>query len=508
MTLLGARRDRQGPGRHPRDATPATQAEEKLRAPSSVSARPDRAPLDRAPSAPAGRARGREHAEARERGVRGLAALPRGAGRASGRSCSCSRTCTGPTTRCSTSSTSWRLGRRGVPLLVLVHGAARAARAAARVGRRQAERAHDLAVARSSDEETARLVAALLEQAGCSPRRRRPRCSRGPAGTRSTPSSTRACCSTRGDVVASCPETVQGIIAARLDALARRREALLQDAAVVGKVFWLGAVEAVEARRAGRPRSFSTPRAQGVRPARAPLRRSPARPSTRSATCSIRDVAYGQIPRAGRSRQARARPPRWIESLGRPEDHAEMLAHHYLQALELAEAAGLDTAALGVPAREALRDAGDRAAALYAVEAAERFYDAALRLWPHDDPERAELLFRRAVPSGRSARAIRPAWRRCATRSSRSATASRRAKRRCCLGQLLDPGHRDLADEHQRRAAALVAGAAPSRASASVLARRATRALLSATRRSASRSARRCVTWPKRWAGTRARASL
>ena len=40
-------------------------------------------------------------------------------------------------------------------------------------------------------------------------------------------------------------------------------------------------------------------------------------------------------------------------------------------------------------------------------------------------------------------------------------------------------GHGDLADEHQRRAAALVAGAAPSRASAWVLARRATRALLS-----------------------------
>ncbi len=63
-----------------------------------------------------------------------------------------------------------------------------------------------------------------------------------------------------------------------------------------------------------------------------------------------------------------------------------MLAHHYLEALELAEASGLDTGALGASARHALRDAGDRAAALYALDAAERFYDAALRLWPEDDP--------------------------------------------------------------------------------------------------------------------------
>src|SRR5262249_18500135 len=34
------------------------------------------------------------------------------------------------------------------------------------------------------------------------------------------------------------PETVQGIIAARLDALAAAEKALLQNAAVIGKVFW------------------------------------------------------------------------------------------------------------------------------------------------------------------------------------------------------------------------------------------------------------------------------
>ena len=38
---------------------------------------------------------------------------------------------------------------------------------------------------------------------------------------------------------------MQGIIAARLDGLGEEEKRLLQDAAVLGKVFWLGALEAV-----------------------------------------------------------------------------------------------------------------------------------------------------------------------------------------------------------------------------------------------------------------------
>src|SRR6185312_11129611 len=91
----------------------------------------------------------------------------------------------------------------------------------------------------------------------------------------------------------------------------------------------------------------------------------------------IRDVAYGQIPRGVRA-QKHQRVAAWIESLGRSDDQAELLAHHYLQALELTEATGLDTGRLSDSARYALRDAGERAASLYAVGAAERLYDAAL----------------------------------------------------------------------------------------------------------------------------------
>ena len=64
------------------------------------------------------------------------------------------------------------------------------------------------------------------------------------------------------------PETVQGIIAARLDALPEPEKELLQDAAVLGKVFWLGAVVRVGGLRAARGEERAArARAQGVRPA-------------------------------------------------------------------------------------------------------------------------------------------------------------------------------------------------------------------------------------------------
>ena len=110
----------------------------------------------------------------------------------------------------------------------------------------------------------------------------------------------------------------------------------------------------------------------------------------------VRDVAYGQIPRADRAARHRS-AAEWIEALSpdRSDDRADMLAHHYLSALELATAAGLDTADLNAPARAALRDAGDRAFALGAFRAAARTYDAALALWPEDDPVRPVLVVRR-----------------------------------------------------------------------------------------------------------------
>jgi tetratricopeptide (TPR) repeat protein len=184
----------------------------------------------------------------------------------------------------------------------------------------------------------------------------------------------------RGDLV-ELPETVQGIIAARLDALSQDEKRLLQDAAVVGKVFWLGALAAV----GGVPRwevediLHRLERKQFVQRARRPSVAGETEYAFRHVL--LRDVAYGQIPRSVRSKKHR-RAAAWIESLGRAEDHAELLADHYGNALEYARAAGETDPELAERAGVALRNAGDRAAALAAYQTAVRFYEAALELSP------------------------------------------------------------------------------------------------------------------------------
>lgn len=75
----------------------------------------------------------------------------------------------------------------------------------------------------------------------------------------------------------------------------------------------------------------------------------------------------------------------WLEGTGRPEDHAELLAHHYLAAIELARASGQVIGPFVEPALRVFREAGDRAFGLYAFEAASRFYGEAMTLV--DDPD-------------------------------------------------------------------------------------------------------------------------
>jgi tetratricopeptide (TPR) repeat protein len=71
-----------------------------------------------------------------------------------------------------------------------------------------------------------------------------------------------------------------------------------------------------------------------------------------------------------------------------------MLAHHYSNAVELARAAGLDTVGLEESARHAFREAGDRAYALGAYQAARHFYAQALDTWPESEPLSPGLLIR------------------------------------------------------------------------------------------------------------------
>jgi predicted ATPase len=129
---------------------------------------------------------------------------------------------------------------------------------------------------------------------------------------------------------------------------------------VVGKVFWLGALASVSG-SAERPAEVSLHAL-----ARKGFVRRERDTSIEGDTeyaflhVLVRDVAYGQIPRAPRSEKHRL-TAQWIEAIGRPEDHAEMVAYHYREALTLGRAAGLDTTSYEDPARRALGEAGDRA---------------------------------------------------------------------------------------------------------------------------------------------------
>jgi class 3 adenylate cyclase/tetratricopeptide (TPR) repeat protein len=194
------------------------------------------------------------------------------------------------------------------------------------------------------------------------------------------------------------PETVQALIAARLDTLPSDRKALLHDAAVVGKVFWSGAVSFIGGTQLREVEEglHELARKELVRPARSSSVRNQAEYSFWHLL--VRDVAYGQIPRAARAKKHRA-AAEWIEAIAgdRITDHAELLAHHDVQALELTKAAGADgdLAHLEERTRRSLELAGDRAMQLD-VGMAESYFRKALELFPPDHTGRVSVLTKAA----------------------------------------------------------------------------------------------------------------
>jgi class 3 adenylate cyclase/tetratricopeptide (TPR) repeat protein len=206
------------------------------------------------------------------------------------------------------------------------------------------------------------------------------------------------------------PETVQALIAARLDALSPGQKSLAHDASVVGEVFWTGALATMGGldELAVDQGLHELARKELVRPARASSVQGQGEFSFWHIL--VRDVAYGQIPRLARIDKHRSAAS-WIEHIAgeRVTDHAELLAHHYEQALELAEAAGAQgVAELRVQAARFLLLAGDRAYTLDLARA-ETFYRRALALLPDNDSERANVLAKiadAAQESGRLREAI------------------------------------------------------------------------------------------------------
>ena len=295
------------------------------------------------------------------------------------------------------------------------------------------------------------------------------------------------------NVNTTLPDTIQGVVAARVDLLPPAEKELLRNAAVLGKVFWSDALASI-----GGIESWELSETLRALERKEFIRREH-RSSVAGATqhafvhALVRDTTYGQLPRAARADRHVAAAT-WIESLpeDRAEDRAETLAHHYLTAIELYRAAGDDIAALAARAIEPLTEAGERSLALGANAAAARFLALALDLMPDEEDPAPGLLLAagKAFDSvGRTgdelARAVEAFER--AGDPERAAEAAALASRHAWHAMSGD------ADSWLDRAAALVENRPASRAKAFVVAAQARRDMLAYRPESGSELAQSAV---------------
>jgi len=174
---------------------------------------------------------------------------------------------------------------------------------------------------------------------------------------------------------AELPDTVQGVIAARLDGLPPREKAAISGGAVLGASFSVDGLAAVlrSEREDVVERLSALERRQFLRSASEP-------DGYAFGHILVRNVAYEQLPRRDRA-ERHLRAAEWLESLGeRADERADLLAHHYRSVFDLRRASGDETATIVERVVESARRAGDRARALYANADAEMYYRQALEL--------------------------------------------------------------------------------------------------------------------------------
>jgi class 3 adenylate cyclase len=130
------------------------------------------------------------------------------------------------------------------------------------------------------------------------------------------------------------PDSVQAVLAARIDLLPADEKAALQAAAVIGRIFWTGPV--YELVGGGRP-DF------GQLEDRDFVRRRVGSSIAGEREYAIkhaltREVAYASLPKARRA-HLHAAFAGWLErSAERDDEHAALLAHHYLEAVRPGDA--------------------------------------------------------------------------------------------------------------------------------------------------------------------------
>ena len=187
------------------------------------------------------------------------------------------------------------------------------------------------------------------------------------------------------------PETLQGLIAARLDGLVPEERRLLQDASVLGKTFTREALAALAGLEEAElePLVSSLVRKEVLAVQADP--RSPERGQYGFLQDLVRRVAYETLARRERRSRHLAAAAQLEASFGTVEQEiVEVVASHYVAAYE-AQPDADDAAEIKERARELLARAGDRAGSLAAAGEARRYYEQAAAL--ADDPlEHARLL--------------------------------------------------------------------------------------------------------------------
>jgi class 3 adenylate cyclase/tetratricopeptide (TPR) repeat protein len=192
--------------------------------------------------------------------------------------------------------------------------------------------------------------------------------------------------------VLEVPETLQALIAARLDGLDERERALVQDAAVLGKTFG----STLLARVAGRPEDeVEALLASLVRKEVLSLQADPRSPEHGQygfLQDLVRRVAYETLARRDRKARHLAAADQIAAALGE-EDVPEVIASHLVAALEAAPDAD-EAEAIRQRAGRTYVLAGERAERLAAAGEAHRFYEQAAEL--SVDPEAKAALVDRA----------------------------------------------------------------------------------------------------------------
>ena len=189
------------------------------------------------------------------------------------------------------------------------------------------------------------------------------------------------------------PETLQGLIAARLDGLELEERRLLQDASVLGKTFSKDALAALSGKDAPElePLLSALVRKEVLGVQTDP--RSPERGQYGFLQDLVRRVAYETLARRDRKHRHLATAAFLSGKFGEVEQEiVEVVAAHYLAAYEVQPDAA-DAAEIKTRARELLARAGERAGSLAAVGEARRYFEQAAEL-SEEAREKARLLER------------------------------------------------------------------------------------------------------------------